>query len=291
MADGQREYKDRLFCFLFGSEQHRDWTLSLYNAVNGSQHTDAAQIEITTMRDVLYLGMRNDVSFMICDEMNLYEQQSTFNPNMPLRMLEYAVNLLSRYVENQRRSVYSRRLIHLPTPRLVVFYNGGADRPDEQTLRLSDAFDAEKRHLSDIEAAVRMINVNAGHSPALMSACPPLYEYAWVVRYVRRREEKGALETAIDGALDDMPKDFVIKPFLETHRAEVKGMLVKEFNWEKEKELLRQEYREEYIEEGRESIIIYMLKKNMLPEQIAEMTGVDIEEVERLARAVSGGEQ
>ena len=34
------EYKDRLFNFIFGSPENRKWTLSLYNAVNGSAYTD-----------------------------------------------------------------------------------------------------------------------------------------------------------------------------------------------------------------------------------------------------------
>ena len=29
MANVTREYKDRLFGFIFGSEEHKDWTLSL----------------------------------------------------------------------------------------------------------------------------------------------------------------------------------------------------------------------------------------------------------------------
>lgn len=84
----RREYKDRLFNFLFGSEENKEWTLSLYNAVNRSHYTDASMIQITSIREVMYLSMHNDVSFLISGEMNLYEQQSTFNPNMPLRLLQ-----------------------------------------------------------------------------------------------------------------------------------------------------------------------------------------------------------
>ena len=79
------KHKDRLFCFLFGREENKKWTLSLYNAVNGSSLTDPDMIRITTMGDILYMGMKNDVSFIIETIMNLYEQQSTYNPNMPVR--------------------------------------------------------------------------------------------------------------------------------------------------------------------------------------------------------------
>ena len=65
------QYKDRLFTFLFGSEEHKEWTLSLYNAVNGSDYTDPSAIEITTIREIMYLGMRNDISIMISSSMLL----------------------------------------------------------------------------------------------------------------------------------------------------------------------------------------------------------------------------
>ena len=89
-----REYKDRLFSFIFGREEHKDWTLSLYNAVNRTNHTDPDEIEINTIEDYLYMGMKNDVSFIIRSIMSLYEQQSTFNPNMPLRELIYLGRLV-----------------------------------------------------------------------------------------------------------------------------------------------------------------------------------------------------
>ena len=84
MGNANKEYKDRLFHFLFGREERKEWTLSLYNAVRGSDYTDKESIQINTIDDVLYLGMHNDISFLIVGELNLFEQQSSFNPNMPL---------------------------------------------------------------------------------------------------------------------------------------------------------------------------------------------------------------
>ena len=117
MATDNAEYKDRLFCFLFGSEEHREWTLSLYNAVNGSSYTDPSVIEFTTIREVMYLGMHNDVSFLIAGEMNLYEQQSTYNPNMPFRLMEYAAQQFDRHIVQTKQNRYGRRQMRLPAPR------------------------------------------------------------------------------------------------------------------------------------------------------------------------------
>ncbi len=93
------EYKDRLFNFIFGSPENRKWTLSLYNAVNGSAYTDENEIEINTIKEVLYLGMHNDTSFLISGKMNVYEHQSSYNPNMPLRQLQYLGSLCEGYDE------------------------------------------------------------------------------------------------------------------------------------------------------------------------------------------------
>ena len=162
MTSINQKYKDRLFSFLFGSEENKEWTLSLYNAINKSDYKDPDAVQIKTIREVLYLGMHNDVSFQISDEINLYEQQSSFNPNMPLRQMQYAGNLYERFITENKLNKYGRTLIPLPAPRLITFYNGEEDEPDEQILRLSDSFPEGSK--PDIEACVRMININYGRN-------------------------------------------------------------------------------------------------------------------------------
>ena len=103
-GQGNREYKSRLFAFLFGREEHKDWTLALYNAINHSDHTNPDDITINTIEDVVYLGMKNDLSFLVSDAVSLYrtmnsfEQQSSFNPNMPVRLFMYAGRLYDKFL-------------------------------------------------------------------------------------------------------------------------------------------------------------------------------------------------
>ena len=244
MATDNVQYKDRLFNFLFGSEENKEWTLSLYNAVNnkewtlslynavnGSHYTDPSMIKITTIREVMYLGMHNDVSFLISNEMNLYEQQSTYNPNMPVRLLQCAGNLYERYFKENSLNKYGGRLLQLPVPKLVVFYNGKKEQPDEMILMLSDSFPEGSD--ADIEVKVRMLNVNIGRNGMLLEACRPLGEYSWLVDEIRRNNttnDEDGMSSAVDRAITDMPDSFVIKSFLELHRTEVKGMLLTEYN-------------------------------------------------------------
>ena len=224
------EHKDRVFKYLFGNPANREWTLALYNAVNGSNYENPADIQYNTIEDAVYLGMRNDVSFIIVDELHLWEHQSTYNPNMPMRFLLYAAKLYEKYIAGSDYYPYSSVLQPAPRPKCVCFYNGTGNQPERKILRLSEAFGGE----GDIEVLVTMLNINYGKNKALMAVCEPLSEYAWLVEAIRGNQRTMRnLEAAIDAAIDEMPDEFVIKRFLLQNRAEVKGMFLTEYDQEK----------------------------------------------------------
>lgn len=116
--DNNREHKSRLFEYMFGSPENAEWLLSLYNAVNHTNHTDASAIRYTTIETVMYLGMYNDVSFINADEMSLYEQQSTYNPNMPVRMLQYLASLYEKHIYTTEQNKFDSTRMTLPSPKL-----------------------------------------------------------------------------------------------------------------------------------------------------------------------------
>lgn len=262
-GSAQTEYKDKLFRSIFGKPENRQWTLSLYNAVNGSNYTDPDEISFNTLEDVLYVRMKNDVSFMFMSEMNLWEHQSTFNPNMPMRFFLYASRLYDKYVFSNEYFRYSSRLQAVPTPKCVCFYNGNEDQPDKMELRLSQAYGGD----GDIEVRVTMLNINHGKNKTLMEACEPLREYSWFVDRVRLHQAKlkaredaiksqdgtksqqtgwKVLDAAVDKALDEMPDTFVIKSFLLAHKAEIKGMFLDDYN----EETFKREVRAEAYKDG-----------------------------------------
>ena len=276
-------HKDRVFRFIFGNEENKEWTLSLYNALNGSNYDDPDLIQFNTIDNAVYLGMKNDVSFIILNDMNLWEHQASFNPNMPVRFLIYAGQLYDKYMSENDIYRYGTRLNKLPKSRCVYFYNGIDDQPEEQILKLSSAFDGNSE--ADIEVRVKMLNIN------LMLACEPLYEYAWLVDTVRRYEKEfNSLVKAFDTVITEMPENFLIKKFLVAHKAEVEGMFLSEYDEEKERRLAKREAREEEREEVRRAFISNMIKEKMplnlikkisqLPEDyilsIAESLGVSV---------------
>ena len=243
-----KKNKDRLFSFIFGREDHKDWTLSLYNTVNGSKYEDSSEIEINTLEDTLYMGMKNDVSFILRMEMSLYEHQSTYNPNMPLRELMYAGLLYDKYVHKNHKNIYGRNLIELPVPKLVVFYNGTEDADDEVILELKDAFPEKAADRSDIQVRVRMLNINYGRNKSILDACEPLMGYSWFVERVRKHKFDGlGVEDSVDAALAEMPDTFSIKPYLMENKAEVRAMCLTEYNEVETMEMFKEEGREEGV--------------------------------------------
>lgn len=79
-----RKYKDTVFRMLFSDRKN---LLSLHNAINGTAYENADDLEIVTLENAIYMGMKNDLAFIIDTNLFLYEHQSTYNPNMPLRDL------------------------------------------------------------------------------------------------------------------------------------------------------------------------------------------------------------
>ena len=224
------KYKDRLFCLLFGDEKNKQNIISLYNALNGTDYSEDEEVEVTTIHDVIYINMKNDVSFIVDSHMSLFEQQSSVNPNMPLRGLMYFGNLYDSYIESRGLNIYGSKLIQIPTPQYYVLYNGKVEAPAVAELKLSDAF-AKESPKGKFEWTATVINLNQGKNDALLEKCRPLEEYMFLIRCIRENEVKGMrIEDAIDTAVQHCIECNVLKDFLIAHRAEVVSVCLTEFN-------------------------------------------------------------
>ena len=249
----QRNVKDRLFRFLF--EEDREALLQLYNALNGTDYREASQLEIVTIDSAVYVVMKNDLAFVFAGTLNMYEHQSTYSPNLPVRFLIYLAQEYQMVIERAQESIYGTGLISLPTPKCVVFYNGQKDVPERQTLNLSDAF-TDKQHKSDVELTVQMYNINYGYNRELMEKCRRLGEYSEFVNVLRkftdgRSDKREALSEAVDYCIGNG----ILEDVLRKRRSQVLGMLLEEFDVEKYERTLRKEGREEGREEGIRCIV------------------------------------
>ena len=269
---GNRTYKDRLFRLLFSDKLT---LLELYNALNQTHYTDPEDLELTTLNDVLYMKMKNDVSMLISSHLCLYEHQSTFNPNMPLRGLLYFAELYRQIAGSKH--LYSTRLISLPTPVYFVFYNGNQEIGEEKVLKLSDAFQHSNEQ-SKMELEAHMININYGHNRELMEQCRTLRDYSILVNKIKSYGQTMDLTKAIGQAIEECIAEGVLHDFLMKRRIEVVNSLLTEYDEERVLADLSREFYEDGesagIQKGENKklndLIRKKLKKNKTAEQIAD---------------------
>ena len=196
----KRQTKDILFRLVFGDD--RQALLQLYNALHGTAYTNPHELQIVTLDNAIYISRKNDLAFLLAGSINMYEHQSTLNPNMPVRFLIYLAQEYQLLVESTDRSLYGSELIPLPTPQCVVFYNGTEDTPDEYKLRLSSAFSNQDVEPA-VEVVVKVININYGHNEHLMQGCGLLSQYAQFVAVTREYANKyDNREEAMNAAIE-----------------------------------------------------------------------------------------
>lgn len=228
-----RNYKDTLFRLLFRDAEQ---LLQLYNAVNGTHYVNAEDLKVVTLENAVYMNMKNDLAFVMDFYLNLYEHQSTFNPNMPLRDLFYVAREYQNLIEDE--SLYSSTLIRIPTPRFVVFYNGVEEQRERIELRLSDAYE-QKTDAPEMELKVLMLNINCGHNKELLAQCRLLQEYMLYVECVRTYARKMKLDEAVERAVDECIQKGILREFLSRYRSEAIAVSIFEYDEEREKEKLR----------------------------------------------------
>lgn len=269
----ERNYKDTVFRMLFNDKEK---LLELYNAVNNTHYTNADDLKINTLQNAVYMNMKNDVSCVFQFYLNIYEHQSTNNPNMPLRNLFYVAKLLQRELTEDKNlhSLYSSKLIKIPTPRFVVFYNGiDADLPDKTIYKLSDSF-IESTNDPELELIVTVLNINIGKNKELLEQCKTLNDYCKYVDCIRKFSQEMSIEEAVNKAVDYCIKSNILADFLKKNKAEVISMSITECNYEEEIKKLRLIEREE----GSKLRLLEQVKKKLIKGKNIELIAAELEQ-------------
>ena len=287
------KFKSSMFSFLFSEP---DILRELYCALKGVSLPNDVPVVINTLEDVLFMDRINDISFEIDGRLVvLIEHQSTVNPNIALRLLMYIARVYEKIVGN--RNLYSAKKLTIPQPEFFVLYNGVAPFPDKSVLKLSDMFTSVEplglpgtvRHALELE--VTALNVNAGKNEAIVNRCRHLAQYSAFIAKVREYESKGnSLQEAVKKAVVYCRDHAILKELLEEHASEVLNMLTTEWNLDDAKKVWFEDGFEEGMEEGmekgreeRDYEIARNLKTRGHPvAEIAEITGLSLEKIERL---------
>ena len=282
-----RNYKDTVFRMLFSDRKN---LLSLYNAVSGAHYDDPEKLEIVTLENAIYMGMKNDLAFIIDTDLFLYEHQSTYNPNMPLRDLFYISSEYQKLVD--KRSLYSSLLQKIPAPQFIVFYNGTEKKKDSWVNHLSEAFENLSGN-PKLELEVLTININEGHNPELMEQCQTLREYAQYVACVRRYAREFELNEAVKLAVDECIRNNILSEFLRANKSEVISMSIFEYDKEEEERKLRKAEYEAGAAAGlkagvskgkilaKKDAASSLITLGLTVEQISSALKVDVETVEQ----------
>ena len=277
MNNGNREFKSDVFSMLMEDKEN---ALSVYNALNGTSLTNADELEIHTLDKGVSLTIRNDAAFVVDAALSIYEHQSTVCPNMPVRNLIYYTTIVSKMLKN--KNIYGKKMITIPVPKFVVFYNGEQEQPEEYDMKLSDAFE-KKTDNPELELVCKVYNINFGKNKELLERCRVLKEYMIFVDYVRKyHEEQGydELEKAINKAIDRCIEEGVLANFLMENRAEVVKVTQLDYTFDRQITLERKDAKQE----GKEEIAINMLMAQMPLEEIMKFTGLSIEKLQQLAK-------
>ena len=295
MAEINRKYKDSVFRMIFSE---KDKLIELYNAIFDTTYTEDDSVDITTIEDVIFKTMKNDISFVMDGKfVLLVEHQSSINNNMCLRDLLYAAELIRRMIDP--KDLYKEAPVKIPNPKFVVLYNGERYMPPSDEQKLSDNFLKEELEYSlQLKLDVYNINIDAGSE--LLEKSPTLRQYSMFVERVRKysKEKETLTERDMVEIMDSCIKDGMLPEFLSKYGREAVGMMFKELTQEEALEMSRQDGYdlgiEKGIEQGRSEgeasgrtaeklEMAKMMKSDNEPiEKISKYTGLSIEEIEKL---------
>lgn len=243
----KRTYKDSVFRMLFNDKEK---LIELYNALFGTTYGPETPLDFTTIEEVLFKTMKNDIAFTIDGTfIVLIEHQSTLNENLAIRDLIYFATMIQRMVSN--RDFYREAAIKIPRPRFIVLYNGTKEMPDFWTINLSDNFMGEDEETS-LQLTVEEYNINNGRNPKVLQRCRTLKEYSQFVSTVRERAEKEPLtDLVMKEILEQCIAENILAEFLKKYGTEVISMLFEQLTEEEAREISKQDGFEIGRKEGR----------------------------------------
>lgn len=276
-----RNHKDRIFCDLFSAKEN---ALSLINALSGIKCTDPNELEIMTLSDVLYITKKNDFAVCIRGALSLVEQNSTINPNMPLRGLIYFGQEYDKWVtmHNLNSKIYSSKLVKIPQPLYYVLYNGMADAPAYEEQRLSNAFINPSR---GYEWTAHVYNIRSGKNDELLDKCPALKGYSTFVENIYINQEAGlSLDESVSKSADYCIKHGFISDYLTERKGELMQMTLGEISLEDMKEVWYEEGVEDGIERERnEKVRRFLIMYNNDIENASKLFDIPIDKVKEIA--------
>ena len=292
MKKNNRRYKDSVFVDLFSEDRTAKANfLALYNALHGTDYQSTAILKNTRLKQVLYMSFANDVSYLVDNKIIvLAEHQSTINPNMPIRCLEYIARLYEQFYKSKEK--YSRKQLAIPTPEFYIFYNGKQPYTTNSVLKLSDSFTQTHDEYA-LELSVKVVNINYDKASEILKLCKPLKQYSLFVDAVRRNIAVDK-EHGFEKAIKECIQNDILREYLQRKSKEVLNMLIGEYDYDTDIAVQREESfdmglaegeargRSEGSRQAKLETAKNLLQFGLSREKIAQATGLTQEEVESI---------
>ena len=271
------KFKDNVFCMLYRDKRN---LLELYNALNNSAYTNVDDLQVTTLNGGSYMKYKNDASFLLCMSLYMFEQQSSKNPNMPLRFLHYVSDVFRELFSNSM--LHRRSMIKIPVPHFVTFYNGLEKWiEEEEEIKLSDMYEIPVDN-PQLELKVRVININ--RDADILSKCETLRGYMTFVNKTRCKTqvERKDVKQAVLEAIDECMEENILVDFFEKHREEVVEVSIYDYDEEKVRKTLADEAREE----GEQLKVVLLIIKKVKKSKSLPTIASELEEEEADIRPI-----
>ena len=248
MKKHNRRYKDSVFVDFFSEDRTAKANfLALYNALHGTDYQSTAILKNIRLKQVLYMSFANDVSYLVDNKIIvLAEHQSTINPNMPIRCLEYIARLYKQFYKSKEK--YSRKQLAIPTPEFYVFYNGKEPYRGDSLLKLSDSFTQTHDEYA-LELSVKVVNINYDKASEILERCKPLKQYSLFVDAVRRNIAVDK-EHGFEKAIKECIQNDILREYLQRKSKEVLNMLIGEYDYDTDIAVQREESFDMGLAEG-----------------------------------------
>ena len=287
MKKRNRRYKDSVFVDFFSEDRTAKANfLALYNALHGTDYQSTAILKNIRLKQVLYMNFANDVSYLVDNKIIvLAEHQSTINPNMPIRCLEYVARLYEQFYKSKEK--YSRKQLAIPTPEFYVFYNGKQPYTTNSVLKLSDSFTQTHDEYA-LELSVKVVNINYDKASEILKLCKPLKQYSLFVDAVRRNIAVDK-EHGFEKAIKECIQNDILREYLQRKSKEVLNMLIGEYDYDTDIAVQREESFDMGRSEGSRQKALEtaknLLQFGLSREKIAQATGLTQEEVESICNS------
>ncbi len=239
-----REVVSDVFSMLLEDKKN---ALNVYNGLNDKTYDDPELVEVCTLEKGVSLSIRNDASFIVAMDLNMYEHQSTYNPNMPLRNLIYLTDIIKPRLKG--KNLYGSKLIRIPTPKFVTFYNGVNKRPPKEIFFLSHAYE-NKQEDPDLELKVTCYNINIGYNESILEKSSTLRDYMIFVNKVREFKHTYNPADSVREAIDYCIGHNILKDFLLERRDEVQKAMVLDMTFETREKMIKRDSYDDGFNDG-----------------------------------------